>query len=94
MEHLDPLTPLGRQILTEIKARQRMVTWLRQEIAEGPHRNPPMPQEQIDIHRKQLSQQIGHLVCPDLSQLPDNVLDLEAPHLTKDVMDEIRKEAA
>lgn len=37
----------------------RLIKWLRQEIFDGPHRVPPMPEVQVEIHRRQLVNLIG-----------------------------------
>lgn len=43
----------------QIKARQSQIDFHRQESEEGPNRKPPMPPEQVEMHKQQLALHIG-----------------------------------
>lgn len=49
------------------KAREAQVAFHKQEVEEGPHRDPPMPPEQVEIHREQLRIHAGMLAVENLA---------------------------
>jgi hypothetical protein len=54
----------------DFMSHNRQITWLHQELKEGPRRVPPMPPEQIKIHKLELSWHMAALVF-------DNIIELE-----------------
>lgn len=50
---------------------EKFARFLEQEIKEGPGRKPPMPEAQVDMHRRQLEQQLGHAGTADVIAFPE-----------------------